>query len=309
MSPVRVKFSLADITETAEFRKLGERISADPVGELRRVTISARTTKGPDGIYRTQMVTAPAVDRVESAGALLPLEAARSRLAQAVLAAPAVPARPQEAKALAPLLDAFLAGLGDKAEAVLSAYMDRAVAGFITLLNSEQRRFTTKPQYDEVVELFSLAPARFSKRDTDPDRMGKHKRGAAYDYNKSLYAQDWFDSGTERDLANLLDNGNDIEWWLRLQLGDLPILWASGREYHPDFIARDQSGVTWVIEVKSDKDLPSEEVQAKREAAKRWANHVSADEQVDGTWRYLLVSETHLATAKGNWAALKGLGD
>lgn len=309
MTPVTVKFSLADITETTAFRQLGERIAADPVGELRRVTISARTTKGPDGIYRTQMVTAPAVDRVESPGALLPLEAARSRLAQAVLAAPVVPARPQEAKAVARLIDAFLAGLGDKAEAVLSAYMDRAVAGFITLLNSEQRRVTAKPQYDEVVELFSLAPVRFSKKDTNPDRMGKHNKGAAYEYAKSLYAQDWFDSGTERDVANLLDNGNDVEWWLRLQTGDLPILWASGREYHPDFIALDEAGVYWVIEVKSDKEMSSEEVQAKREAAKRWANHVSADAQVDATWRYLLVSETHVATAKGSWPALKALGE
>ncbi len=309
MTRVSVKFSLADITNTTAFRQLGERISADPVGELRRVTISARTTKGPDGIYRTRMVTAPAVDRVESPGALLPLEDARSRLTQAVLAAPVVPARPKERKALARLVDAFLAGLGDKAEVVLSAYMDRAVAGFISLLTSEQRRFTAKPEYDEVVELFPLAPVRFSKRETDPDRMGKHKRGAAYEYAKSLYAQDWFDSGTERDVANLLDNGNDIEWWVRLQQGDLPILWASGREYHPDFIAHDESGVYWVIEVKSDKELPSEEVQAKRQAAKRWANHVSADEKVGADWRYLLVSETHVASAKDSWSALRGLGD
>jgi type III restriction enzyme len=309
MTPVSVKFSLADITDLAPFTQLGQRIAADPVGELRRVTLSARTTKGPDGIWRTQMVTAPAVDRIESPGALLPLEAARSRLAQQVLAAPAVPARLQEAKALAPLLDAFIAGLGDKAEAVMSAYMDRAAAGFITLINTEQRRFSAKPQFDEVIELYALAPVRFSRRETDPDRMGKFKRGAGYDYQKSLYAQDWFDSAPERDVANLLDNGNDIVWWLRLQIGDLPILWAQGREYHPDFIACDQSGDHWVIEVKSDKDLPSAEVQAKREAAKRWANHVSADSAVPQLWKYLLVSEDHVRTAKASWTALKGLGE
>lgn len=309
MTPVSVKFSLADITDTTAFRRLGERISADPVGELRRVTLSARTTRGPDGIWRTQMVTAPAVDRVQSPGALLPLEAARSRVAQAVLAAPVVPARPQEKAALGPLLEAFITGLGEKAAEVLSAYMDRAVANFINLLNAEQRRFTAKPQYDEVVELVTLAPVRFSKRETETDRMGKHKRGAAYEYAKSLYAQDWFDSGTERDVANLLDNGNGIVWWMRLQTGDLPILWAQGREYHPDFIACDQAGVHWVIEAKSDKELPSEEVQSKREAAKRWANHVSADESVGAQWRYLLVSENHVATAKGSWPALKGLGE
>jgi type III restriction enzyme len=139
--------------------------------------------------------------------------------------------------------------------------------------------------------------------------MGKHRRGASYEYAKSLYAQDWFDSGTERDVANLLDNGNDIVWWLRLQTGDLPILWAQGREYHPDFIACDEAGVRWVIEVKSDKELSSAEVQAKREAATRWANHVSADESVGEQWRYLLVSESHVATAKGSWPALKGFGE
>src|SRR5437588_575005 len=84
---------------------------------------------------------AVAAERIESPGALLPLEAARSRLAHQVLVAPAVPARAQEAKALAPLLDAFIAGLGDKAEVRLSAYMDRAAAGFIKLINHEQRRF------------------------------------------------------------------------------------------------------------------------------------------------------------------------
>jgi type III restriction enzyme len=63
--------------------------------------------------------------------------------------------------------------------------------------------------------------------------------------------------------------------------------------------------VYWVIEVKSDEELPSEEVQSKREAAKRWANHVTADDQVGSTWRYLLVSESHVATAKGSWPVLK----
>ena len=309
MTPVTVKFSLADITDTRPFTHLGQRVAADPVGELRRVTLSARTTKGPDGIWRTQMVTAPAVDRIESPGALLPLDAARSRLAHQVLAAPAVPARRQEAKALAPLLDAFIGGLGGKAEAVrLSAYMDRAAAGFIKLINDEQRRFAAKPQFDEVIELYKLAPARFSSGRPSPTEWGSSSGAPAYEYNKSLFAQDWFDSGPERDVANLLDNGNDVTWWLRLQTGDLPILWAQGREYHPDFIARDESDIHWVIEVKSDKDLPSEEIQAKREAAKRWANHVSADAVVTQVWKYLLVSEEHVKTAKGSWPALKALG-
>lgn len=46
----------------------------------------------------------------------------------------------------------------------------------------------------------------------------------------------------------------------------------------------------------------------RREAAKRWANYVTADVSVGTTWRYLLVSESDVETAKGSWSALKNLG-
>jgi type III restriction enzyme len=96
--------------------------------------------------------------------------------------------------------------------------------------------------------------------------------------------------------------------WVRLQIGDLPILWQGAREYNPDVIAVDRDGTHWLIEVKMDKEMPSADVQDKREAARRWANHVNADDKVLATWRYLLVSETDVRTAKGSWEALKGLG-
>jgi type III restriction enzyme len=57
-----------------------------------------------------------------------------------------------------------------------------------------------------------------------------------------------------------------------------------------------------------DKEMASEDVKGKREAAKRWANHVTADPSVKLTWKYLLVSESDINTAKGSWDALKRLG-
>jgi type III restriction enzyme len=129
-------------------------------------------------------------------------------------------------------------------------------------------------------------------------------------YKKSLYAQDWFDSSTERDLANILDDEPAITLWVRLQIGDLPILWTDGgREYNPDFIAIDTDSTHWVVEVKMNKEMSTPEVKGKRDAARRWANYVSADEKVGGTrWRYLLLSENDVKTAKGSWEALKKLG-
>lgn len=310
MTRISVPFSLADITDHKPFRELGERLKADPVGELRRVRLSARTVTGSDGLRHTEMVTAAAVDTVVSQGSLLPLDDALRDLRTRIMDSAPVPARPQEAKALTPLLDAFLVGLGAEAATVLSGYMDRVAAGFIDLIIKEQRRCGSKPTFDEVIDIATLAPGRIARPTTTQDRLGKYQRGVGYEYAKSLYAQDWFDSSTERDAANILEDAKEIDYWVRLQRNDLPILWhGSGREYNPDFIAVDTDGTHWIVEVKMNKEMPTAEVQGKREAAIRWAQHVNADAKVMDAWRYLLVSEDHVKTAKGSWVALRQLGE
>lgn len=150
---------------------------------------------------------------------------------------------------------------------------------------------------------------RLGRPKTSTDRTGPFKRGVGYEgYTRSLYAQDWFDSSTERAVANILDAAGEVAYWVRLQRGDLPILWSgAGREYNPDFIILETGGIHSVIEVKMDKEMTATDVKEKREAARRWANHVSADPKVTETWRYLLVSETNVATSKGSWVALKRL--
>ena len=256
------------------------------------------------------MVTAPAVDKVVSQGSLLPLEDAMRELRTRVMDSAPVPSRPREAKALTPLIEAFETGLGDEAAPVLSGYMDRVAAGFIDLITKEQRQCASKPSYEEVIDIVTLAPIRIARPTTTEDRLGKYQRGVGYEYAKSMYVQDWFDSSTERDVANILDDAQEIAYWLRLQRGDLPILWhGSGREYNPDFIAVDTNDVHWIIEVKMNKEMTSAEVQSKREAAIRWSQHVNADPKVTDTWHYLLVSEDHVKTAKGSWTALRQLGE
>ena len=98
--------------------------------------------------------------------------------------------------------------------------------------------------------------------------------------------------------------------WIRLHIGELPILWNSaGQEYNPDLLVIENDGSHYVVEVKANKDMDSPDVRGKREAARRWANHVSADEAVSGTWHYLLLAERDVDTAKGSWPALKKLGE
>jgi type III restriction enzyme len=123
-----------------------------------------------------------------------------------------------------------------------------------------------------------------------------------------MYDLVWFDSATERALANMIDDDDRVAWWARLHLKDLPILWNSrGQRYNPDFLVIEDDGTHWVVEVKMDKEMAAADVQGKREAAKRWANYVSTDATVQESWKYLLASESDVATANRSWLALKQL--
>jgi type III restriction enzyme len=227
-----------------------------------------------------------------------------------VLASPAVPARRDQQAAVVPLMDAFFAGLGNAAEGVLSANLDRAGARLVKLVAEEQRRFMAKPTYHEVAELREFAPSRATDKPFSGDRFGAFSRSVAYDgWKRSRFPIEWFDSRPERTIANMLDADLQVTCWARLHVGDLPILWNSaGQEYNPDFLVIDSDVTHWVVEVKMDKEMESEDVKGKRDAAKRWANHVTADEKVGVSWRYLLVSESDVETAKGSWNALRKLG-
>jgi type III restriction enzyme len=310
MTAVQSSFSLADITDVDNFRKLGAALAANPDGELNRTLVSARVVVGFDGIKRTELVRSEAADRIRSIPSLFSFSELRDELIDMVLASPAVPARKEERSALRPLFDAFFAGLGDKAEEILSANIERAGARLIRLVGDEQRRFMVKPSYQEVVKIEEFNPTRSTDKTVTPDRLGPFSKSLAYEgWSRSLFGVEWFDSAPERTVANMLDGDVGVSCWVRLHISELPILWNSGgQQYNPDFIAIETDGTHWVVEVKMDREMSSEDVLGKREAAMRWANHVSADESVGTTWRYLLLSENDIATAKGSWAALKGLG-
>jgi type III restriction enzyme len=307
------RFSLADITDLEQFSSLGRKLHENPDAELRQRVVGARIVEDPGGIKRTELVTSDAVDTVEAGTRLFPLDELREHLVSGILSSPMVPARPtdeKERRAVNKLLDAFLEGLDGEADVLLSAYLDRATARLVQTVNDEARRFATKPTFNEVVQVAPLTPARTNTRPVSRNRHGAFKKAEAYTrWSKSVYDVEWFDSSTERELANVLDADAQVDAWLRLHTGDLTIVWSSeGRQYNADFIVVDKDGRHWVVEVKMDKEMKSEDVQAKRQAAKRWANHVNVDDQVGPTeWGYLLASETDIKAAKGSWSALKGL--
>lgn len=310
MKTVASPFSLADITDLSQFRRLGMTLAVNPEQELRRTLLQARVVTDADGIKRTELIMTAATDRVVSHAQLLSMEYLTEKLLDTLLNSPLVPARLEERHAAMPLIEAFFEGLGSKAQEVLSVYFDVVAARLLKVIADEQRRFAPKPVYTETVQLVPFDPVRIRRSVTSEDRVGKFVRGCAYEgWRRSLFEQAWFDSAPERDLANLLDDSAQIRCWARLHRGDLPILWSSaGKWYHPDFLVLEVDQTHWVVEVKANREMESVDVRAKREAAMRWANHVSADPAVGTRWRYLLVSEQDVIDAKGSWEQLKHLG-
>jgi type III restriction enzyme len=310
MSDVKSNFSLAEIIDKASFKQLGEALAANPDDELSRTLVAARVITGTDGIKRTELIRSTAADHIRSAPTLFAIDALRTELLEMVLASPAVPARTDQRAAAAPIIDAFLAGLGDRAEEVLSANIARAGARLIRLVSEKQRQYMIKPTVEEIVELRELNPIRVTDKAVTSDRLGPFARSVAYDgWKRSMYPVAWFDSEPERRVANMVDEDSGVSCWIRLSVKDLPILWnGEGREYNPDLIVIDNDETHWLVEVKMDKEMGSEDVQGKRKAAMTWTNHVNAASLVNVPWRYLLVSETDIRTVKGSWPALKKLG-
>ncbi len=310
MTSVETRFSLADITDLDAFRKLGRQVAAAPENELRRVRVSARVVVGADGLRRTELVTGATVDQLAASSALFPLVELQKDLVDAVLAAPIVPKRKDQARPAGEIVEAFVEGVGSDAERILSAFSGRAAARLVKLVTDEHRKFLAQPQFEEVVELETLSRTRESKRRVNLERTGPFAKSAAYDsFDKSYYGVDWFDSEPERAFANIVEDSSDVRCWVRLQTGEVKILWRSdGREYNADLIVVEGSGDHWVVEIKADDTAGTLDVQAKRQAAKRWVNHVNASDRVDVRWHYLLLTESDIKQAQGSWSVLKKLG-
>lgn len=317
LRPVAVKssFSLTDITDHEQFRRLGERLQISPDDTLRRTVVTAEVYTDPFmGMKSTRIRTTEAVDRIEASGLVFTMPELHSILTDAVLGLGIIAARADEGgverRAVKPILDAFLQGLNGGADTLLSAYLGRATALLLDAINKEYRRFASAPQFEEVVSVSTINAIRRNTRPVTGNRHGPFDRGQAYEgWQRSIHAVNWFDSAPERDLAILLDENDDVIEWCRLLNDDLSIVWAaSGRRYNADFVAVSRDGLRWIIEAKADNQVTSDEVVAKREAAKRYVNKVNASGITSDTWKYLLVTETDIRTARGSWPALQRLG-
>jgi type III restriction enzyme len=298
-------FSLAQINAESAFRELGHRLATHPEDYLKRTKLGGEINEDEDGERTVEVTTDEAVHRVKAAQVTTDEEAAKAAVIEAVMSDRSITKRKGERTHVANLLDVVLGGSGDKAGVVLSSYPRALVAGMTREIRKARRQLPSAHQTATSVELHDFKPVRFEKKPTSGDRKGgKFDKSVAYTgWKKGLFEQASFDSSPERDMANILDEDDEIIIWVRLHQGDLPILWDEGREYHPDLLAITKKGEHCVIETKADKDLATDEVQGKRQAALTWAKTVSAETGTN--WVYLLVAERDLQDAQGSWKRLR----
>ncbi|MEI7779478.1 MAG: hypothetical protein WCJ42_08610 [Actinomycetes bacterium] len=202
------------------------------------------------------------------------------------------------------LAQAVIDGAGG--EEKLAAHLSTVANSIVLKLNGFYQQ--AAPTYTETVSDQVFAPVRLNSRTIESNRFGPFSARASYDgWTKSLHSLNWFDSTPERGLANVLDADADVELWARIQRGDINITTDAGSNYNPDFFVRGTDGTNYLLEMKADNKIGTPDVQSRKKAAEDWARFVT-DHGDLGTWRYVLVAENVMKTARTFAAVLQQAG-
>lgn len=118
------------------------------------------------------------------------------------------------------------------------------------------------------------------------------RRFIFHGFTKACHECYGFDSGTERNFAQILEQDSEVLTWLRPAATQFNIHWGrDSRRYEPDFVLETTDGI-YLVETKASKELSHEEVQAKADAARQYCS-LATDYTIQHggkPWTYLLVS-------------------
>jgi type III restriction enzyme len=305
--------SLNDIFDYTGFEKLGRALAGDYTNDLKRTKIVAQRVDD----RTVQVGLREAQGGYQATLALdIPLETSRQGLLRAVMAVKGVQQRPAEVGAAKRIVDKMIDQMGPEAAVTLSAFGDRCAQRLKDQVSEMLRQAgSAQVRFEDTVEMTVLDKPRISsRRQSDDHADGAFDRSVAFDgWTKSLYPYAWFDVTPEYKVAQALDrDDNTVLVWARLHRNDIPITWNSeGRQYNPDHVAIEivEGGRHgWLIETKADVNMTSEEVVGKKRGALKWVNVANALGGDNTKWHYLLLSETDVKDAQGNWEFLKGFG-
>jgi type III restriction enzyme len=110
-------------------------------------------------------------------------------------------------------------------------------------------------------------------------------------FEKSCHFEYKFDSRTEQTLAMILENDKEVLKWLRPAPNQFRIYWHhNSKIYEPDFVVETFDCI-YLIETKRSDEIPSNEVQAKAQAAVKYCNYATdyTSEFGGKPWKYVLI--------------------
>jgi type III restriction enzyme len=136
----------------------------------------------------------------------------------------------------------------------------------------------------------------------------KMRENFALDIVKSIYEKTAYPSNKgifEKDFMEACDADSEVERLIKINehrhtFAHLRYIRTDGMlsSYYPDFIVKIFDSV-FVVETKAQKDVSSENVQAKRRGALDWItkiNELKPDDRMNATWHYVLLDDTTFYT-------------
>lgn len=298
-----VPFSLSDLSDD-DARQVGARFRSEVPTFLFRDALEA------EGTGEDVRITVRRLETEAASQTAVPIDEVQLDLERAIMTSlDEVPRDIATKNAARRLVRAFLRGAGATSSTAMAEWgvqrREHAVNGMRTLIRQAlSERIATESYSISAVTLPSepvIVPGDVGDAVNDSYVAYRPFRG----WERSILPIARFDAkSTEWALAHLVDRDSDVAWWLRLDaLGDAYINTERDGRYFPDFVVIDTEGTQWLIEAKSDRHAQDADVLRKSEAAQRWARAVT-DAGEYGTWRYLLVTETHIKDALGSWNGL-----
>lgn len=111
-------------------------------------------------------------------------------------------------------------------------------------------------------------------------------------FTKSYYVECKFDSKTEQDFSNVLEDDPEVLKWLRPASNQFNIYWSNGsRKYEPDFVVETADAI-YMVETKAKKNMQDADVLGKKKAAEEYCKNASEFTKTVGgkPWKYVLLA-------------------
>jgi len=110
-------------------------------------------------------------------------------------------------------------------------------------------------------------------------------------FKKACHLKYKFDSKTEKDFSILLEEESKILKWMRPARKQFTIHYERNtKKYEPDFVAETDAAI-YMVETKGRRDMSTEDVAKKTEAALNYCNNATTFTKANGgkPWKYLLI--------------------